>query len=187
MLLLLLLLLLVLVLRPLPLFCRTLTRTYIKNTQKTHLEQLDTFETQCPWFEKEIDHRIRSPPEAFVVDADDGKVFDCVICGQVGNLLCCDNCPRAYHPKCVGGRQGIDTENWSCWECLIEDSARDGVRVPRVSTPMGPVWVIGGFVFRPAPPPASQSKNGGKSWEEAAKEAEEAEAAAAAKAAAEGN
>ncbi|CAN0420419.1 unnamed protein product, partial [Hapterophycus canaliculatus] len=48
------------------------------------------------------------------VDADDGKVFDCVICGQVGNLLCCDNCPRAYHPKCVGGRQGINSTNWSC-------------------------------------------------------------------------
>lgn len=133
------------------------------------------------------------------MDADDGKVFDCVICGQVGNLLCCDNCPRAYHPKCVGGREGIDTENWSCWECLIEDSARDGVRVPRVSTPMGPVWVIGGYVFRPAPAPPSSSSSlshggggknggggGGKSWEEAAKEAEKAEAAAAVKAAAEG-
>ncbi|CAN0505587.1 unnamed protein product, partial [Ectocarpus sp. 8 AP-2014] len=95
----------------------------------------------------------RTPPEAFVVDADDGKVFDCVICGQVGNLLCCDNCPRAYHPRCVGGKQGIDSVNWSCWECLIEDSARDGVRVPRVSTSMGPVWVIGGYVFRPTPPP----------------------------------
>lgn len=121
------------------------------------------------------------------MDVDDGKVFDCIICGQVGNLLCCDNCPRAYHPKCVGGRQGIDSENWSCWECLIEDSARDGVRVPRVSTPMGPVWVIGGYVFRPTPPPSLQNKNGeAKSWEDVAKEAEEAEAAAVAKAAAEG-
>lgn len=121
------------------------------------------------------------------MDVDDGKVFDCIICGQVGNLLCCDNCPRAYHPKCVGGRQGIDSENWSCWECLIEDSARDGVRVPRVSTPMGPVWVIGGYVFRPTPPPSLQNKNGeAKSWEDVAKEAEEAEAAAVAKAKAEG-
>lgn len=131
---------------------------------------------------------MRSPPDAFVVDADDGKVFDCIICGQVGNLLCCDNCPRAYHPKCVGGRDGIDSENWSCWECLIEDAARDGVRVPRVSTPMGPVWVVGGYVFRPSPPPSSDKDGGGgwKSWEEAAREAKEAEAARAEKAAAEG-
>lgn len=120
------------------------------------------------------------------MDADDGKVFDCVICGQVGNLLCCDNCPRAFHPKCVGGRQGINSTNWSCWECLIEDSARDGVRVPRVKTPMGPVWVIGGYVFRAAPPPSDGRNGGGKSWEEAAREAEEAEAAATEKAAAEG-
>lgn len=156
-------------------------------TKRNNTETLTLKTTQCPWFEKEIEHRVRSPPEAFVVDVDDGKVFDCIICGQVGNLLCCDNCPRAYHPKCVGGRQGIDSENWSCWECLIEDSARDGVRVPRVSTPMGPVWVIGGYVFRPTAPPASQNKNGEvKSWEDVAREAEEAEAAAAAKAAAEG-
>lgn len=137
---------------------------------------------------------MRTPPEAFVVDADDGKVFDCVICGQVGNLLCCDNCPRAYHPRCVGGKQGIDSVNWSCWECLIEDSARDGVRVPRVSTSMGPVWVIGGYVFRPTPPPPSSHKKdgagggggGGMSWEAAAEEAEEAEAAAIVKAAEQG-
>ncbi|CAM9758464.1 unnamed protein product, partial [Ectocarpus fasciculatus] len=153
------------------------------------LEYLVDRAMECPWFEKEIDNRVRTPPEAFVVDADDGKVFDCVICGQVGNLLCCDNCPRAYHPRCVGGKQGIDSVNWSCWECLIEDSARDGVRVPRVSTSMGPVWVIGGYVFRPTPPPPSQRKDGtgggggGKSWEAAAIEAEEAEAAAIVKAA----
>ncbi|CAM9422977.1 unnamed protein product [Ectocarpus sp. 12 AP-2014] len=155
------------------------------------LEYLVDRAMECPWFEKEIDNRVRTPPEAFVVDADDGKVFDCVICGQVGNLLCCDNCPRAYHPRCVGGKQGIDSVNWSCWECLIEDSARDGVRVPRVSTSMGPVWVIGGYVFRPTPPPPSSHKKdgagggggGGKSWEAAAKEAEEAEAAAIVKAA----
>ncbi|CAM9859737.1 unnamed protein product [Scytosiphon promiscuus] len=126
------------------------------------LEYLVDRAMECPWFEKEIDHRVRSPPESFVVDADDGKVFDCVICGQVGNLLCCDNCPRAFHPKCVGGRQGINSTNWSCWECLIEDSAKDGVRVPRVRTPMGPVWVIGGYVFRAAPPPSSKRNGGGK-------------------------
>ncbi|CAN0565900.1 unnamed protein product, partial [Ectocarpus sp. 12 AP-2014] len=84
------------------------------------LEYLVDRAMECPWFEKEIDNRVRTPPEAFVVDADDGKVFDCVVCGQVGNLLCCDNCPRAYHPRCVGGKQGIDSVNWSCWECLIE-------------------------------------------------------------------
>ncbi|CAN0070518.1 unnamed protein product [Ectocarpus sp. 6 AP-2014] len=160
------------------------------------LEYLVDRAMECPWFEKEIDNRVRTPPEAFVVDADDGKVFDCVICGQVGNLLCCDNCPRAYHPRCVGGKQGIDSVNWSCWECLIEDSARDGVRVPRVSTSMGPVWVIGGYVFRPTPPPpppSSRKKDGaggggggGKSWEAAAEEAEEAEAAAIVKAAEQG-
>ncbi|CAM9928096.1 unnamed protein product [Ectocarpus sp. 4 AP-2014] len=158
------------------------------------LEYLVDRAMECPWFEKEIDNRVRTPPEAFVVDADDGKVFDCVICGQVGNLLCCDNCPRAYHPRCVGGKQGIDSVNWSCWECLIEDSARDGVRVPRVSTSMGPVWVIGGYVFRPTPPPPMSHKKGGagggggggKSWEAAAKEAEEAEAAAIVKAAEQG-
>ncbi|CAM9141658.1 unnamed protein product, partial [Sphacelaria rigidula] len=141
------------------------------------LEYLVDLAMECPWFEKEIEYRLRSPPENFVVD-EDGTVFDCIICGVGGNLVCCDNCPRAYHTKCIGGKHGIETDNWSCWECRVPDSAPDGIRIPRVTTPLGPVWVIGGFVFRTAPPPDKR-----KPWAVAVQEAEVAEAAAAEEAA----
>ncbi|CAN0285875.1 unnamed protein product, partial [Discosporangium mesarthrocarpum] len=113
------------------------------------LEYLCEQVLETAWFEKEAEHRLRSPPESFVVD-NDGTVFDCIVCGLHGNLLCCDACPRAYHAKCIGGKHGTDGDNWACFECSLKDPTPDGLRVPRVNTRLGPVWVVASFVFRPA-------------------------------------
>lgn len=38
--------------------------------------------------------------EEFVVP-DDGNSDACVLCGQGGQLLCCDGCPATYHVRCI--------------------------------------------------------------------------------------
>lgn len=40
----------------------------------------------------------------------------CEICNQVGELLLCDTCPRAYHLVCIDV-QTIPSNNWSCPHC----------------------------------------------------------------------
>ena len=40
----------------------------------------------------------------------------CEICNQVGELLLCDTCPRAYHLVCMD-QQTIPSGNWSCPHC----------------------------------------------------------------------
>lgn len=41
----------------------------------------------------------------------------CVICADGGDLLCCENCPSTYHPKCMGFKvcsfSLLNEENWT--------------------------------------------------------------------------
>ena len=53
---------------------------------------------------------------------EDGNVDYCQICRKVGNIVCCDYCPRAFHEACMekstikGGEGG----KWECPSCLRE-------------------------------------------------------------------
>jgi len=41
---------------------------------------------------------------------EDGNTDFCMMCKLGGGLLCCDFCPRAFHPNCLG----VDEEvRWS--------------------------------------------------------------------------
>nr|BAF36342.1 hypothetical protein [Ipomoea trifida] len=47
----------------------------------------------------------------------DGKWMDlCSICADGGDLLCCDNCPRAFHTECVS-LPNIPRGTWYCKYC----------------------------------------------------------------------
>ena len=54
----------------------------------------------------------------------DGNLFYCVVCQDVGDVVCCDGCPHVYHPKCLekGSRSRTSLENdddpWFCPECM---------------------------------------------------------------------
>ena len=43
----------------------------------------------------------------------------CAVCGEGGNLVCCDSCPKAYHKKCLPELRanGIPTGLWQCPQC----------------------------------------------------------------------
>jgi hypothetical protein len=50
---------------------------------------------------------------------EDGNVDYCQRCRGPGNLLCCDFCPRAYHPNCL--EPGIQVQTpWECPACYSE-------------------------------------------------------------------
>nr|GEU82865.1 zinc finger, PHD-type [Tanacetum cinerariifolium] len=39
----------------------------------------------------------------------------CSICADGGELLCCDNCPRAFHPECIS--EAVPQGTWYCKYC----------------------------------------------------------------------
>ncbi|KAG9458985.1 hypothetical protein H6P81_003493 [Aristolochia fimbriata] len=67
---------------------------------------------------------IVSKPVGQVVESgdidDDGNSDECRLCGVFGSLICCDGCPSAYHPRCIGlSKTQIPKESWFCPECVI--------------------------------------------------------------------
>lgn len=52
---------------------------------------------------------------------EDGSVDYCNVCMNVGNLLCCDHCPRAFHRACIADDPHEATDNlWECPSCRKE-------------------------------------------------------------------
>lgn len=54
---------------------------------------------------------------------EDGNLFYCNVCRDVGDVVCCDGCPNVYHPTCVPrgvSRSSLeaDEEPWYCPECF---------------------------------------------------------------------
>ena len=42
----------------------------------------------------------------------------CSICRHGGSLVCCDNCPRSYHAKCLGiNKKDLPEGDWFCQTC----------------------------------------------------------------------
>ena len=55
---------------------------------------------------------------------EDGSVDFCNMCMKVGNLLCCDFCPRAFHAGCIPPtsleQESADAQTWECPSCRRE-------------------------------------------------------------------
>ncbi|TQV94585.1 Zinc finger domain-containing protein, PHD-finger [Cordyceps javanica] len=44
----------------------------------------------------------------------------CSACGNAGDVLCCDGCPRSFHFECVNLSQSEDLpDDWYCSECIV--------------------------------------------------------------------
>lgn len=41
----------------------------------------------------------------------------CAVCGDRGELMICDGCPRAFHAVCLGVVDGVSSEDWHCPYC----------------------------------------------------------------------
>ena len=45
----------------------------------------------------------------------------CRVCKEGGELLCCDNCPNAYHLQCLDPPlEEPPDEEWTCPRCMCE-------------------------------------------------------------------
>ncbi|KAE8667811.1 Increased DNA methylation 1 [Hibiscus syriacus] len=49
-------------------------------------------------------------------EANDQNDDSCGICGDVGELICCDNCPSTFHPACLSMGE-LPEGSWYCSNC----------------------------------------------------------------------
>ncbi|KAL9409960.1 hypothetical protein AB3S75_048225 [Citrus x aurantiifolia] len=54
---------------------------------------------------------------------EDGHYYECLICSNGGELLCCDTCPNTYHLQCLSPPlEDVPPGSWKCPSCLeLED------------------------------------------------------------------
>jgi hypothetical protein len=60
---------------------------------------------------------------------EDGNLFNCHICNDVGDVVCCDGCPNVYHAACIPinceSRLSLDRNDdpWYCPDCMDKNKA----------------------------------------------------------------
>ena len=68
---------------------------------------------------------------------DDGNLYYCALCLDVGDVVCCDGCPRVYHPKCIpvgcDSRLSLDADDdpWYCPDCMSAGKGNISTGRPR--------------------------------------------------------
>jgi hypothetical protein len=53
---------------------------------------------------------------------DDPNEDWCRVCRDGGNLMCCDGCEAAYHPRCLN-LPGVPSDAWFCPDCVAAQEA----------------------------------------------------------------
>jgi len=60
-----------------------------------------------------------------VVDLLSENEDECNICGEGGKLICCDNCPLAYHEECLEVNGDSLPDDWQCPSCVVKKGGDD--------------------------------------------------------------
>ncbi|XP_015571173.1 uncharacterized protein LOC8259971 [Ricinus communis] len=90
-----------------------------RNNQKTKFRPCG--ESRSKSCETSASHKVNKfnsfdlPPRRI---GDDGHYYECVICDNGGDLLCCDTCPGTYHLQCLTPPlELVPSGNWQCENC----------------------------------------------------------------------
>jgi len=60
---------------------------------------------------------------------EDGNQDECAICGDGGELICCDNCDKAYHATCLQVEPETLPDPWHCPSCVNNDDNNGNKKV----------------------------------------------------------
>jgi hypothetical protein len=61
------------------------------------------------------------------VHVGDENIEECIQCMGIGNILCCERCPRSFHAECLPGINEDELpEEWICPRCTDDLSEQDG-------------------------------------------------------------
>ena len=71
------------------------------------------------------------------LDESDPNDDECHVCGQEGNLICCESCPHSFHPCCVLLRE-IPEGEWFCPSCQIVQVLATREQDPRIEVDLDP-------------------------------------------------
>ncbi|KAM7279650.1 hypothetical protein ACFE04_006784 [Oxalis oulophora] len=63
------------------------------------------------------EYKVRKSRNQIVDDEDNDQNDDsCGLCGNGGELICCDNCPSTFHLACLSMKE-LPDGNWYCFNC----------------------------------------------------------------------
>ena len=67
----------------------------------------------------------------------------CDYCGEGGEMICCDDCPAAFHFRCAEPpleRDELPSGSWFCWPCKnLKENSKTGTRSSRRKTLFDPL------------------------------------------------
>ena len=107
------------------------------------------------------------PKEGLTPDLDlepwkaDGWDALCLVCGDGGDVACCDGCPAAFHAKCVGlNPDNLPEGDWFCPRCKVrmsQDERKGASSVTRAAGACQHCCTIA--MYHPIPPHDQRERN----------------------------
>ncbi len=95
-------------------------------TSSIHLEDANsepTDEYSSSSQSDENDEENEDQEENDMIDSEGEHTDYCCACKDVGQLLCCDRCPLAYHLECAfPPLKKIPEGEWLCQKCIVSNS-----------------------------------------------------------------
>ena len=106
-------------------------RVHLNVIREAHLSQQDV--------ERRSEELGKLPLQELI--GRDGKCFTCCLCGDGGEMVICDGCPRVFHLRCHPGlkKSMIARKHWYCGFCDIDKEWLPAI-APRPSEPLTAEW-----------------------------------------------